>query len=337
LSLFTSREFLAISFDASGATTGALTVPFILALAIGVTSLKKDSKASEKDSFGLVAIASVGAILGVIVMSILSKGGALTGNLPESDTIASSIIGPFLRVIPKTAVEVFIALLPVISIFLILQRKTMRLSQKRFRRILIGVLFAFTGLVLFLSGVNAGFMSVGSTIGYRMASFENKAYILITAFVMGLFTVISEPAVHVLTQQIEDVTSGYVKRSVVMATLAIGVAFAVVLSMIRILIPAIQLWHYLLPGYILSILMSFYVPKLFVGIAFDAGGVASGPMTATFILAFAHGAAEAAEGASVLVDGFGIIAMVAMTPIIALQTLGFIYRMKTKRREIKNV
>lgn len=331
LAIFTSSEFLAISFDASGATTGALTVPFMLALGIGVSSMKKDSKASEKDSFGLIGIASSGAIMAVMVMSIASKSDDVTGSLPQ-DSISEEIFKPFLREIPRLAWEIFVALLPIVVLFLIFQRVKFKLSGRTVRKIFFGILFTFVGLVLFLTGVNAGFMDVGSIVGYGMASLDNKVLVVIIGFILGFVTILAEPAVYVLTHQIEDVTSGYVSRRLVLATLSIGVGAAVALSMIRILIPGLQLWQFLLPGYIISIAMSFYVPKLFVGMAFDAGGVASGPMTATFILAYAQGAAEAIEGANVMIDGFGVIAMVAMTPLIALQILGFIYYVKSKRR-----
>ena len=331
IAIFTSPEFLAISFDASGATTGALTVPFILALAMGVSVLKKDSKASEKDSFGLVAIASTGAILSVMIMSIISKTDKITGGLEHHTSTSTSIIGPFYHEIPKIAGEVFIALLPILLLFIIFQKISFKLSKKTFRKIVIGVLFTFIGLVLFLCGVYAGFMDVGTALGHTLASLDNKVYVIIVGFILGLVTILAEPAVYVLTHQVENVTSGYVKRKVILFTLSIGVGFAVALSMLRIIVPEIQLWHYLLPGYIISLLMTFFVPKLFVGIGFDSGGVASGPMTATFILAFAQGVAESIDGANVMVDGFGMIAMVAMTPIIALQVLGLIFKMKSKK------
>ncbi|HHV08801.1 MAG TPA: DUF1538 domain-containing protein [Clostridiales bacterium] len=333
LAFFTSKEFLAVSFDASGATTGALTVPFILALAIGVSKLKKDSKASEKDSFGLVAIASTGAIISVMVMSIISKTDKITGSL-EPGSVSDSIMYPFIHEFPKITGEIAIALLPVLVLFIAFQKISFKLSKREVRRILFGILFSFIGLVMFLVGVNAGFMDVGSAVGYSIALLDNKVYVVLIGFVLGVVTILAEPAVYVLTHQIEDVTSGYVKRSVVMVTLAIGVGCSVALSMIRILIPELQLWQYLLPGYIISIALSYFVPKLFVGIGFDSGGVASGPMTATFILAYAQGAAEAIEGANVLVDGFGMIAMVAMTPLIALQILGLIFKLKSRKGEI---
>lgn len=336
LSIFTSPEFLAISFDASGATTGALTVPFMLALAMGVSHLKKDSKSSEKDSFGLVGIASSGAIIAVMIMSILSKTDRITATLEVDTEVSESIIAPFIEKIPQISFEIILALAPILIIFLIFQKISFKLSKKSVRKILFGVLFTFIGLVIFLVGVNAGFMDLGTVVGYKIASLDNKVYLIIVGFALGLVTILAEPAVYVLTHQIEDVTSGYVKRKVVLIFLSIGVGFAVALSMIRIMVPEIQLWHYLLPGYIISIIMSYYVPKLFVGMAFDSGGVASGPMTATFILAFAQGAADAIESADVLIDGFGMIAMVAMAPIIALQILGFVFKTKSKKGGVES-
>ncbi|NLO96969.1 MAG: DUF1538 domain-containing protein, partial [Peptococcaceae bacterium] len=168
-------------------------------------------------------------------------------------------------------------------------------------------------------------------VGYSVASLDNKYYVIIISFILGLFTVLAEPAVHVLTYQIEDVTSGYVKRKMVLFALSLGIGAAIVLSIIRIIVPQIELWHYLLPGYTIAIIMTYFAPKLFVGIAFDAGGVASGPMTATFILAFVQGVAAAIEGADVLREGFGMIAMVALTPLIALQILGLIFKFKSAK------
>ena len=202
------------------------------------------------------------------------------------------------------------------------------------RKIIFGIGYAFIGLILFMTGVNAGFMDVGAMMGYNIASMNASAIVVVVGFLIGLVTILAEPAVHVLTRQIEEVTSGSVKRLFVFSALCIGVGLAVLLSMLRILIPELMLWHILLPGYIISIALSFFGPKLFVGIAFDAGGVATGPMTATFILAFAQGAANAIDSADVLVDGFGIIALVALTPIITLQLLGLIYQYKSKRRSV---
>lgn len=335
LAIFTSSEFLAISFDASGATTGAMTVPFILALAIGVSAMKKDSKASEKDSFGLVAIASTGAIISVMITSIFSASDKISDSLKYHITDSTLILEPFIQKVPKVSGEVFLALLPLIIIFLVFQKKTFKLSKGAFRKILKGLLYTLIGLIMFLTGVNAGFMDVGGVVGYSLASIDKKALLVIVGFILGLVTILAEPAVYVLTHQIEAVTSGYVKRKAVLLSLSLGVGCAVALSILRIIVPGIVLWHYLLPGYLLALIMTNFVPKLFVGIAFDSGGVASGPMTATFILAFAQGAAEAIEGANVLIDGFGIIAMVALTPLITLQILGLIFKMKSGKGGIE--
>ena len=257
LALFTTPEFLAISFDASGATTGALTVPFMLALALGVSKLKKDSKSSEEDSFGLVGITSAGAIVGVLVMSAISRPEKITASLEATEVaVTTSIFAPYFQKLPVIAGEVLIALAPIAVIFLLFQRASSAVSKAMLRKIIFGITFTFVGLVLFLLGVNAGFMEVGSIVGHKLASMDSQLYVILIGFILGMVTVLAEPAVYVLTHQVEDVTSGYVKRRLVMATLALGVALAVALSVVRILIPGIQLWHYLLPGYIISLIMS---------------------------------------------------------------------------------
>lgn len=334
LSLFTSPEFLAISFDASGATTGVLAVPFILALSVGISKLKKDSKASENDSFGMVAIASAGAIIGVMILDIFSKTSEFYSSIDPGITKSTSIVKSYISIMPELFKESLMAILPLFIILLVLNKITFRLKKREFRKLLTGFVFAFIGLFLFLVGVNAGFMEVGTSIGNDLALLNDKIYIIVIGFILGFVTILAEPAVHVLTHQIEDVTSGYVKRNAVLFTLAIGVGLAVMLSVIRVLIPEIRLWHYLLPGYIIALSLMFFAPKLFVGIAFDAGGVATGPVTATFILAFIQGAAHAFEGANLMADGFGMIAMVATTPIITLQALGLIFEKKSKPKGV---
>lgn len=328
IALFVSPEFLAISFDASGATTGALTVPFMLALGLGVSSLKA-GKISEEDSFGLVGVTSTGAILAVIIYSLFIKSNSAAVSATTNVTSSTSITRPFLDTTPHIMFEIFIALLPIFLIFCIFNVISFKLKMKKFIKVLKGLAYTYIGLILFLTGVNAGFMEVGRVVGHSLASLDNKLIIISISFILGFVVILAEPAVHVLTEQIEDVTSGYINRKIILGSLCVGVAFAVALSIIRIIIPGLQLWHFLLPGYILSIILSYIAPNLFVGIAFDSGGVASGPMTATFVLAFAQGAAEAIDGANVLVDGFGIIAMVAMTPIVALQILGLLYKIKS--------
>ena len=329
LSVFVRPEFLAISFDASGATTGAMAVPFILALAVGVASQNKKTLKSQEDSFGLVGLVSTGAILGVLLLGIFSDPGNLSTDSLPAAVLYSSFWGPFLHHIPIISKEIALALFPIILIFLIGQKIIFKVSKKIVRRILLGTIYTFIGLVLFLTGVNAGFMEAGRIVGSGLQAIGSNGLTVFIAFLLGLVVILAEPAVYVLTNQIEEITSGHIKRKVVLVALSIGVAFAVALSVVRILLPGLELWHFLLPGYIIAIVLSMFVPSLFVGIAFDSGGVASGPMTATFILAFAQGIANASPDANVLIDGFGIIAMVAMAPLLALQILGLIYKIKS--------
>lgn len=335
LAIFTSREFLAIAFDASGATTGVLAVPFILAISAGISKLKKDSKASENDSFGLMALASTGAIMSVMILGIFSKTNKFI-SITDVEIISNdSILGPFFNIVPEIFIQSLMAIAPLLAILLVLQKTSFKMSRRDLRKLLTGFGFAFVGLFIFLVGVNAGFMEVGRSIGNNLTAKDNKTSLIIIGFVLGFVTMLAEPAVHILTRQIEEVTSGYVNRRTVLIPLATGVGFAIILSVMRVLIPGIQLWHYLLPGYIICITMMFFIPKLFVGIAFDAGGVATGPVTATFILAFMQGVANAFEGADVIADGFGMIAMVALFPIITLEILGLVYAIKSKKKGVE--
>ncbi|HPT84041.1 MAG TPA: DUF1538 domain-containing protein [Limnochordia bacterium] len=335
LAFFTQPEFLAIAFDASGATTGILAVPFLLALAVGISRLRRDSVASEEDSFGLVAEASAGAIMSVLILNIIiGTQEYAVASLEPIELGNAAVLSPFVHLIPEALKESFVSLLPLTVSLFVLQKVLFHLEKRQFARMVKGFLYAFLGLVVFLIGVNGGFMEIASEIGLRLALVENKVWLVVTAFALGFFTILAEPAVFVLTHTIEDVTSGYVKRKAVGAALSIGVGSAVALAIIRVLTPSIELWHILLPGYIIAIAMMYYAPNLFVGIAFDAGGVATGPMTATFILAFVQGAASAFEGANLLRDGFGMIALVAMAPIITLQILGFIFQARSRKQGV---
>lgn len=332
IGFFSSAEFISISFDSSGTTTGAITVPFILALAIGVSAMKKNSKDSEIDSFGLVGMASAGAILGVLLLSVLSG----TNKISQDDfqfnlEIDTQIFGSFASHFFITLKECFLSLLPLVVIFLITNFISIRLRRKEFIRIIKGMIITLIGLFLFMWGVKSGFMDVGIVIGNKIGEIGSTPLTLFIGALVGLVAILAEPAVYVLTVQIENVTSGHLPKKIVLIFLAAGVSFAVMISMLRIIEPAFQLWHILLPGYIISLILSFIVPDLFVGIAFDAGGVASGPMTATFVLSLAQGLANATPTANVLIDGFGIIAAVALAPIISLQILGLIYKIKSAR------
>lgn len=331
LSLFSSPDFLAIAFDASGATTGAITTPFMLSLAGGVVSMKKDSKTSEASNFGLVGISSTGAIIGVLSAGVIMGIDKLSGIQPVAAPVFTSVSSVYLSVIPVVAKDTFLSLLPILLSYLFFQFKYFKQDKSKMAVILKGLLLTYIGLLMFLSGVNSGFMQVGKTMGMKLAGMESKAPILILSFLLGLVTVLAEPAVMVLTHQIEDITSGHVKRSLVLIFLSISVGLAIFMAALRIIVPGIQLWMYLLAGFGAAVAMAFFTPDLFVGLAFDAGGVASGPMTATFSLAFVQGIAIITPGADMVSDGFGMIAIVAMMPIVALQLLGILYNIKTRK------
>lgn len=331
LSIFVSDEFLGISFDSSGATTGILAVPFMLALSSGISSLKKDSKAGEEDSFGLVGLASSGAIVGVMLLDIFSKNTSYGGDLPVASTENLTLMGLFTDHFFEYIQEAFLSILPLLVILFVMQFLFFKLPARRFIRMITGFAFAFIGLILFLMGVNGGFMDVGRVIGMDLVARDSKIAFVLVAFVIGFVTILAEPAVHVLTHQIEDVTAGSIKRKSVLVPLTIGVGLAIMLSAVRIIVPGLSLKNFLIPGYIIALGLTFTVPSLFVGMAFDSGGVSTGPVTATFILAFVQGAAATYPTADILTEGFGMIAMVAMFPIITLQILGYIYKKKIEK------
>lgn len=335
MSIFSIPEFQAIAFDASGATTGAMTTPFMLALLLGVSKVRKSDETAEEDSFGLVGISSSGAILGMLALGLLMGVDRLSGSISPETAEALSLWEALRYEMKGVTTTVVAAILPIYLIFLLYNALKLKVGRRPFRRIMVGGVFAWVGLWLFLLGVNVGFMEVGRFMGYTIAKQHGWLVVLI-GFFLGFVTILAEPAVHVLTKQIEEVTTGYVPRKAVFASLCIGVGVAVALSMMRILVPSIQLWHYLLPGFGLAIVLMWFTPKLFIGMAYDSGGVASGPMAATFILAFANGVAEFVPTADVMVDGFGMIAVVAMTPIIALEILGVLFKAKQVRKERMN-
>jgi len=336
LAIFTEPEMLVIAFDASGSTTGILTVPFILAVTFGLSRLNKKRLDAENNSFGTIGVISAGAIISVLLLSIMTPNTIFLGSLDVEIDTHQSLLYPFTSQFSDILIDSFIVFIPLVMVAIIFQITFMKIKRNSFIKMLKGFLYAFTGLTIFLLGVNAGFTDVGTLFGHELAILDNSFLILLISFILGLFTVLAEPAVHVLTEQIEETTSGSITKQSVLFALAIGVGLAVMLSMLRVYIRPLQIWHYLLPGYVIALSLMFFIPKVFIGIAFDAGGVATGPITATFILAFMQGAAEAVDGANVILDGFGMISMVALTPIITLELLGLIFKLKTKKVGVKD-
>jgi hypothetical protein len=331
LAAFTGKEFLAVAFDSGGVTTGPITVPFILALGVGIASVRGGDSARD-DSFGLVGLCSLGPILVVTIMGMLVPGGATYTSepIPEIGSF-SELMGVYLDALPHFAWEVALALSPIFAFYLIFQIFFLKLPSHVMQRTLIGGVITYLGLVVFLTAVNVGFMPVGSYIGGMISSLDYNWVLIPIGMVVGFFIVAAEPAVHVLNEQVEDVTGGAISRKAMMVAMMIGMSVSVGLAMIRVL-TGISIWYLIIPGYALALGLTFFVPKIFTAIAFDSGGVASGPMTATFLLPFAVGACEAAGG-NILMDAFGVVAMVAMTPLVTIQILGAIYAVKEKQAE----
>ena len=330
MAFFVPRSFLAISFDSGGVTTGPMTVPFIMSLGVGVASIRADSDA-ENDSFGLIALCSVGPIIAVMLLGLLNNVDSIAPSVYDIPVLNDSreIVWEFLRQIPHYAMEVIMAVGPIVIFFLIFRAFTGGKGVKGLGTVMIGVLYTFVGLTLFLTGVNVGFMPLGNLLGATLANSSLKWLIIPIGMVIGYFIVSAEPAVHVLTKQVEDETAGAIPGKVLGLTLSIGVAVSVGIAMLRVL-TGVPILYVLVPGYVIALALSFVVPDVFTSIAFDSGGVASGPMTATFLLPFAVGACTAVGG-NIAEDAFGVVAMVAMTPLIAIQILGLVYKIKQSK------
>ena len=312
-------SLLPLSFDSGGVTTGPITVPFIMALGVGI-ALTVGGRHANENSFGLIALCSIGPIIAVMALSIFSQG-TLSYTLPDYSMESVLKEGVWHHVL-ETMGDVGKSLLLIVAFFLLLQFTILKLPKRMLAKIAIGILLTFLGLVVFLTSVVVGFMPIGFKIGTQLAGY-NETLLIVVSFILGFVVVLAEPAVHVLNQQVEEITNGQVTRRQMMAALSIGVGISIGLSIIRIIF-RFSLLYYLIPGYLLSLGLSFFVPKLYTAIAFDSGGVASGPLTSSFILPLSIGACVALHSqADVLSLAFGIVAMVAMTPLITIQTLGF--------------
>ena len=308
-----------MAFDSGGVTTGPITVPFIMALCVGISSVLGD-RHSQENSFGMVALCSVGPVLAVLLLGIFSTND-LTYAVPNY-AVEPDVADAFLHTAAHTCKEVALALGLIVAFFLICQFAFLHLSVRRLLKIGVGVVFTYIGLVLFLTGVNVGFMPIGYKLGYELANL-NKWLLVGIGLLMGVLVVLAEPAIHVLNQQVEEVTGGYVSKKSMMMGLCIGVGASIALSVIRIIYD-FSIVYYVIPGYFISLALSLFVPPVYTAIAFDSGGVASGPMTSGFILPFATGVCMCLQGeAAVLQDAFGVVALVAMTPLITIQLLGF--------------
>lgn len=328
LAAFTDPDFLCIAFDSGGVTTGPMTVPFILAMGMGVANIRSDNRA-EADSFGLVALCSIGPILSVLLLGFFYDGGEAVAELSHTSLPTTTAIGvAFLAALPVYFKEMAIAMLPIVGIFLIFQLALLRLTRRRLVKILIGLLYTYLGLVLFLTGVNIGFSTLGAELGAALGR-SAPQWLIPLAIVLGWFIISAEPAVSILEKQIETVSAGAIPGKAIKRSLSIAIAIAMGLAMLRVLTGISILW-FVVPGYAAALALSFFVPDIYTAIAFDSGGVASGPMTATFMLQLVMGA-SIALGGNVLRDAFGVVALVAMMPLLSIQLVGFLYERRAKR------
>ena len=331
LAFFVPENFRAVAFDSGGVTTGPMTVPFIMALGVGISAIRND-KHAENDSFGLVALCSIGPVLAVLLLGLVypAQGSYVAADVPEA--FNSVELGRlFLSEIPYYLKEIAGSLLPIVFFFGIFQLVSIQLHKKTLIKICVGLLYTYVGLVLFLTGANVGFIPAGNYLGTVMASLPCPWILVPVGMVIGYFIVKAEPAVYVLMKQVEELTDGDISGKAMQISLSVGVAASVGLSMLRVL-TGIPIMYFLIPGYAIALFLTLFVPKIFTAIAFDSGGVASGPMTATFLLPLAQGACTAVGG-DVVKDAFGVVAMVAMTPLITLQVLGLIYKIKSNKKE----
>ena len=327
-------SFLALSFDSGGVTTGPITVPFIMALGVGIASTI-GGRNSKENSFGLIALCSIGPILTVLLLGMGIDSSNLTINPSASDysialSFKENIEVLFHEVLLKSK-EVIIALSLIVAFFLVIQFIFIKLPKKKLLQIFIGIGYTFIGLVLFLTAASVGYLPIGYQMGTQLAA-NGEIFVIVFGFILGLVVVLAEPAVHVLTKQVEEITTGGVSKKAMLLALSIGVGISIGLSMIRIVFD-FSILYYIIPGYFISLGLSFFVPKMYTAIAFDSGGVASGPLTSSFILPFAIGTCAAIAPNTVLENAFGIVAMVAMTPLITIQLLGFKSIVSKKARE----
>lgn len=321
LTVLAPDSFIPVAFDSGGVTTGPITVPFIMAFGIGMASVRSD-KNSSSDSFGLIALCSIGPILAVLLLGITYRPQEVAYtpvSLAELETTADAA-REFAKGLPLYAKEVAVAIVPIGALFVLFQLVFRRFHRHQLFRIGAGLIYTYVGLVLFLTGVNVGFMPAGQLIGASLASGSRKWLLVPVGMLIGYFIVKAEPAVQVLTRQVEEISNGSISQKSIQHSLSVGICVSVGLAMLRILTGIPILW-FLVPGYLISVIMTFFVPQIFTGIAFDSGGVASGPMTATFLLPMAMGACDAVGG-NLMTDAFGIVAMVAMTPLLTIQLLG---------------
>lgn len=335
LAMFLPKEIVPLAFDSGGVTTGPMTVPFIMAVGLGVASINGKSS-NKNDSFGYIALCSIGPIIAVVVLCMFTNVNVDTGSSVTNINSLKTFSSHFASTLFHMCGEIALALLPIVIVAVVFYCIILKENKKNIIRTFIGIIYAYIGLVLFLTGANIGFMPVGRKIGTLLGSSSHAWVLIPLGMIMGFFVVMAEPAVHVLNHQVEEVTGGTISKRTMLFSLAGGVAISIGLAMTRVIYDY-SIWWILIPGYSIALILTLFVPKIFSSIAFDSGGVASGPMTATFLLPLASGACyEIYMGNSIkmLANGFGVVALVAMTPLVVIQLIGLIYRIKLHRKSV---
>ncbi|HPE94208.1 MAG TPA: DUF1538 domain-containing protein [Sphaerochaeta sp.] len=321
LFIFSPIEMMGIALDAGGAATGPLSVPFIMAIGIGIARVQK--KQNDADNFGYVSLALIGPTLALGILSLFNDGGAAS-----SGEVSVAAAGNFLSLIQPSLAMTAQALVPLLLLCLFYQFLLLKMPLGQLVRMVTGFVYLFIGLTLFFMGSNGGFIPVGYQIGYAIGTY-NRYLLLLVGVVIGAITVLSEPSVWVLVNQVQEITQGHIKKPLMLVALAIGVGLSLFLAMIRV-ITGLAIWYFVLPTYALAVFLSFFVPDLFVGLSFDSGSVSSGPMASTFILAFAIGS-SVSVGGNPLTDAFGVILFVSMTPVVIVELLGLVYKRTQKK------
>ncbi len=325
LAIFVPPNFMPLAFDSGGVTTGPIVVPFLMAVGIGLSTVKGSSK--NNDSFGIIALCTIGPIIMVMLLGLIYNPQTISTDTPIDTTYSMM---QFLYKAPHYLKEVAIAYAPIILVFIIAQLTVLKFHKKRVIRIAIGLVYTYVGLCLFLLAVNVGFLPVGKLLGQELAKLSYNWVLIPFGFIIGFVIILAEPTIHILIKQVEELTGGAVSRKIMLICLTLGVAVIVAVSMLRILY-SISLWYFLAPGYFIALLLTFFVPSIFTSVAFDSGSVSSGPMTVTFILPFALGACSAVGG-NLMLDAFGIVAMVSMAPLLTIQIFGLIYKIKLSKK-----
>ena len=329
LTVFTPPDFIPMAFDSGGVTTGSVTVPFIMAFGVGLASIRGGE--AQNDSFGWLGLSSIGPVMAVLILGTCYRPStAEYAPVPMPDVFTTrDVARQFLLVVPASAKQVLLALAPIVSLFVLFQAIFRRFQKHELIKIGVGLVYTLAGLVLFLSGVNVGFVPAGHFLGAEIGASAHRWLLVPLGMLIGYYIVAAEPAVYLLNRQIEEVSNGAISRKFMFRSLSAGVSVSIALSMVRLLTGISILW-FLIPGYAAALTLTFWVPPVFTGIAFDSGGVASGTMTATFVLPFTIGACSSLGG-NVMTDAFGVVAMVAMTPVVAIQLMGLLYRRRAGR------